>query len=231
MKIKHLKLYSSNLHQQVSFYGETLGLHVLEQSEDSAVIAMGETCLNLIESKEATPYHFAINIPCNQEIQALNWVTNRVEVLKDGDAEIQDFENWNAKAIYFYDRDKNIVELIVRKNLENSSDKPFGSDSLIAVSEIGLPVKDIGTVYQVLRQKAGLNIYDGDLERFCAVGDEHGLFICVNYEIKDWFPTGDKAFASDFEIEFEENNKTYYLTFRDENIRSKTDNIQEFGAN
>jgi len=83
----------------------------------------------------------------------------------------------------------------------------------------------------LLRQKAGLNIYDGDLERFCAVGDEHGLFICVNYEIKDWFPTGDKAFASDFEIEFEENDKTFCFTFRDENLASKTDNIQEFGAN
>ncbi len=83
----------------------------------------------------------------------------------------------------------------------------------------------------MLRQKAGLNIYDGDLERFCPVGDEHGLFICVNYEIKDWFPTGDKAFASDFEIEFEENDKTFCFTFRDENLASKTDNIQEFGAN
>jgi len=37
-------------------------------------------------------------------------------------------------------------------------------------------------------------------DRFCAVGDENGLFIVVNNELKKWFPTGDLIEQSDFKI-------------------------------
>ena len=42
--------------------------------------------------------------------------------------------------------------------------------------------------------------FSGDFERFCAVGDDNGLFILVNNKLKKWFPTGDLIEQSDFKI-------------------------------
>ena len=221
MKIKRLNLYTKNLDRQIEFYEETLGLEILDKSDNHVVILVGQTELQFEQNEQATPYHFAVNIPSFQEDQALEWIKSRMEVVKDGDNQIQDFNNWNAKAVYFYDGDNNIVEFIARKNLNIKSDDSFSRDSLIAISEIGMPVSDLKTAFQKLNEAADLRVYDGSFERFCAVGDEHGLFICVNYELKDWFPTGDKAFASNFEIEFEQNGNAFNFIFQNERIRTQ----------
>ncbi|MEO0572284.1 MAG: VOC family protein, partial [Bacteroidota bacterium] len=134
--------------------------------------------------------------------------------------EIQDFDFWNAKAIYFYDMDHNIVEFIARKNLKNGTDKEFNSNSLLEISEIGIPVNDIETTFNTLNTLSNLSKYDGGFEKFCAIGDENGLFICINKQLKNWFPTGDKAHSSEFGITFEENGKEYAMEFRNEKIKT-----------
>ena len=162
----------------------------------------------------------AINISCNQELEALNWLKQRVEILTYNENEIQDFFNWNAKAIYFYDMDDNIIEFIARKNLENTSHCEFGSANLLEISEIGLPVQDIENTYTSLCDIVPLQIYDGGFGKFCAIGNEHGLFICIDKNQKDWFPTGDKAYSSEFEIEFMENEVKYNLAFKGGKIKA-----------
>lgn len=220
MKIKSLKIYTSNFDTQVAFYSELMGLRLISRTEHEAVFALGASRLIFKKSEEFQPCHFAINIPCNMEQEALLWLKERVAVLKDGDSEIQNFESWNARAVYFYDKDRNIVEFIARRNLRNEYNGKFDSNCLLEISEIGIATDNIKTVYNALVKIVPLQKYDGGWERFCAFGDENGLLICINRRIKNWFPTNDRAHASDFELEFEENRKNYKLEYKNEQLRA-----------
>lgn len=218
MKFHELKIYTQNFSNQIDFYSKTIGLNLVEKSTTQALYKIGASQLRIVKSDKFQPYHFAINIPSNKENDALQWLKKRVEILKDNDNEIQDFDFWNAKAMYFYDADNNIVELIARKNLSNESDQDFTIDSLLEISEIGMPVGDIEAAYTALNNVTNIEIFDGGFERFCAIGNESGLIICINKKIKDWFPTGDKAESSEFSLKFEENGNKFELRFINEEI-------------
>ncbi len=202
MKIKQLILYTTQLPEQTKFYKDTLGFTCLEETFDYSSFQIGSTVLYFYHREVATPYHFAINIPSNQEKEALAWLKQRVEVLRNEEnEELVDFKDWNAKAMYFYDMDKNIVEFIARKNSPSNTHTPFRSKSLLCISEIGVPVQKIEKAYNDLNQMKRLPIYSGDLERFCAAGDENGLFIIINMDKKKWYPTDDVAHSSYFRME------------------------------
>jgi hypothetical protein len=201
MIAKRLTLNTSALHEITDFYQNTLGISVSEKKEQCITFTMGHTKLEFTSSGNFTPYHFAINIPSNKAPGALNWLRERVDILTDGDHELIDFESWNAESIYFYDPDHNIVELIARKNLGIIVEKKFSEKHLLGISEIGMPVENIEPIYRQLNDIKSIDIYDGNFEDFCAIGDEHGLFIVVNKHRKRWFPTGDKTHSSPFRIE------------------------------
>lgn len=225
MKIKELEIYTQNLLEQIDFYSNKIGLNLIKTSETEAQFMVGRSILKIVKSEKFKPYHFAINIPCNKENEALKWLKERVEILKDGKTEIQDFDFWNAKAIYFYDIDKNIVEFIARKNMKNESTEEFNVNSLLEISEIGIPVNNIETTFYALNKITNVEKFDGGFERFCAIGDENGLFICINKQAKDWFPTGDKAHSSEFKIKMEENGSEYELEFANEKIKAVANNV------
>lgn len=218
MRIEQLKLFSSRIREQASFYSDVLEMPIVEQSDKRVVLQCGESKLIFEYRPSCTPYHFAINIPSNQEYEALEWLKKRVNILLDGDNEIQDFDFWNAKAIYFYDKDNNIVEFIARKNLDNGSNKKFDSSQLLRIAEIGVPVSDIEPTYLKLKELTGVEIFDGNFERFCAIGDEYGLFICINKEKKKWFPTDDEGFSSDFEVSIMEKGVRHAVQFKDQRL-------------
>lgn len=220
MQIKKLKIFTTKLSEQSQFYAEILGLEKLDPTEKTVSFKIGKSVLEFEKAKHSTPYHFAINIPSNKEEEALDWLKNRVKILKDGNNEIQNFEAWNAKAMYFYDIDNNIVEFIARKNLNNQTEGKFDQNSLLEISEIGLPTNDIENEFKILSENFGLEIYSGGFDRFCAIGNENGLFICVDKNIKDWFPTGDKAYSSNFEIFMGHNEKTYTITYHNEKLKT-----------
>ncbi len=220
MKILALKIYTKHLSDQIDFYSNKIGLDIIEKSENQADLKIGNSILRIVQNDSFQPYHFAINIPCNQETEALEWIKKRVKILTDGQNEIHDFDFWNAKAIYFYDPDKNIAELIARKNLNNVSDKDFNVNSLLQISEIGMPVSDIKTTFNALNKISNVQKFDGGFERFLAIGDENGLFICINKNARDWYPKDDKAYSSAFEIKFEENGKQFELEFLNEEIKT-----------
>ncbi len=219
MKIQELTLYTSNIDGQTEFYSQVLGLEIVKKSPKNVSFHIGNSLLQFEQKKEATPYHFAINIPANKEEEALQWLKSRITILKDEQDEIIDFRAWNAKAIYFYDQDKNIVELIARKNLKNESDQNFGPEQFLEISEIGVPTRDIESEFSILRNAMGIEIYDGGFGNFCAIGDENGLFICINKEHKKWYPTNDKAFASNFKLLMQEKGKQYQVEFKNESIK------------
>ncbi len=200
MHIRQLTIFTSQLGIQRKFYAETMGLPLKNETPDAVSFAIGKSGFTLKEKAHATPYHFAINIPSEDEEKALQWLKERVGVLAAQGSEIQDFSSWNAKSVYFYDPDKNIVEFIARRNLRYPPVQPFGHRSMLEVSEIGLAVDDIPPYFAQLNTQLGLERYDGNMEQFGAVGDENGLFICINRHKKTWYPTGDKAYPSGFEL-------------------------------
>jgi catechol-2,3-dioxygenase len=135
--------------------------------------------------------------------------------MMDGN-EIQNFVNWNAKAIYFYDRDKNIVEFIARNNLKNSSSEDFNGNSLVEISEIGIPTTNIKKEFSFLNEKLGLSIYDGTFENFCAIGSERSLLICIDKNAKGWYPLNDEAYSSDFMLKLIVDQREFVLEYSDE---------------
>jgi catechol 2,3-dioxygenase-like lactoylglutathione lyase family enzyme len=200
MKIETLILTTNAVQKQVEFYRDIFGLGVLEQTDRRAVFKAGQTRLEFIEAANSIPYHFAFNIPSNKAEEALDWIRDRVDILKDGDNELIDFRSWNAKSLYFYDSDHNVVELIARRNLDIFSTGKFSPEQILGISEIGMPVGDIEQTWHRLNQIGTLPVYSGNFENFCAMGDENGLFIVVDHRQKKWYPTDDPAMPSPFRI-------------------------------
>jgi hypothetical protein len=213
MIIKRLILTTSAKKELTDFYHNTLGISISEKMEESITFTLGHTKLEFTESGKSTPYHFAINIPSNKARGALKWLKDRVEILNDGENDLIDFKSWNAESIYFYDTDRNIVELIARKNLGIYVEKKFSQKYFLGISEIGMPVDNIEKTFRDLNKIKKIEIFDGSFESFCAIGDENGLFIVIDKKKKKWFPSGDVAFSSPFRIEGDFNFK-----FRDGSI-------------
>lgn len=224
MKIKELTLYTTQIEAQMKFYAETLGLEILQSDEKEVAFKIGNSILRFLKKSNSKPHHFAFNIPSNKVNEALKWLKERVEIQKDGNAEIVDFPAWNAESIYFYDSDKNILEFIARKNLDNSNIDPFTSEDLLEISEIGLATKDFKEKFDFLISEVEVPKFGGGKEVFSALGSENGLFILIDITQKDWFPTNDKAFAADFVAKIELDGELKTVEFKDETllIRDKT---------
>ena len=111
--------------------------------------------------------HFAINVGRFEE--AVAWAQGLVGQLLRDDVP---FPDWRARAAYFYDPAGNLVEVIARERAP-------GEELLIGVSEVGLPVADVGAAVEFLEEELGLPHFSGNKEDFSAVGDDHGLLILV----------------------------------------------------
>ncbi len=219
MKIKKLKIYTSNIKQQLELYRDELGFEIGNYTEDSFELVAGYSILRFEFREKATPYHIAFHVPDVQENEALRWLENIIPVLKYNDDKIIDFSNWQAKSIYFYDKDKNIMELISRREFQKPESAIFNSSNIVGLAEIGMVTKEIKPKFEKLKLECGLDHFDGDFDRFCAIGDPSGLLITINNDKKDWFPTSDKAYSSDFEMEFEHDSKTFKLIFSNDELK------------
>ena len=112
--------------------------------------------------------HFAVNVPPNRFEEAVAWARRQAELVQDD----VPFEMWRARAAYYFDPAGNLVELIARERAP-------GDELLLEVSEVGLPVTDVGAAADFLEAELGLPDFSGDRESFSAVGDDRGLFILV----------------------------------------------------
>jgi catechol-2,3-dioxygenase len=185
MRLDSLTLLTSALPALRAFYAEALELPVAEADAGRFAVEAGRTRLIF----EAAPpgwagfYHFAFNIPAGQFAAAKTWLSARAALRRDrAGADEFDFANWDARALYFDDPAGNIGELIARRGV-NESGGPIQ-----CVSEIGLVSDDVRALTGVLRERLGAQLYRGsESDSFAAVGDEHGLFICVRRG-REWFP-------------------------------------------
>ncbi|MCC8361269.1 VOC family protein [Salinimicrobium sediminilitoris] len=218
MKIEFLKLYTSNLKAQHHFYGEVLELPVDGISKGKFRVEIGFSTLEFEEDLNAEPYHVAFHIPALQEEKALKWLRKKVEILQDDGNEIIDFPAWQAKSIYFYDKDRNILEFISRSHMYHPSSEEFSAASIVGISEVGLATSNVEEKFNFLNDNFGLTKFTGDYEHFCATGDDEGLFIIINKEQKDWIPVGDKAYASPFEINISVQNAIFGASYKHERL-------------
>ena len=230
MKIKKLILFTSQLTKQIHFYHKTLGFSLLDKGIDYAEFTTGDSILRFEKRSVSTPYHFAFNIPSNQIQNSANWLRERRQIIPDEGLEVIPFDFWNAEAVYFYDADNNIVEFIARKNLKVESKEKFSPQSILNISEIGVPVNDIRPIFNHLNIELSLEIYSGNVERFSAIGDEEGLFIVINkIKKKTWYPTNDSPTSSDFNAIIQSGDKHYNVQFARQNLYSHE--LEEYARN
>lgn len=224
MYIKKLTLHSKDFNKQVRFFRDCLGFDVA-YSDNSATINMGLSKLEFIKGHVDGKYHYCFLIPCNQIKEALDWLSNRLDLISvERDSYISHFESWNAYSIYFYDGEGNIAELIARLDLQNESTEEFGTHSFLSINEIGTPTSDPRSLDDHLRNTIGSPYWKGDLDRFSTNGDQQGLFLLPNYKIKKtWYPTQIEVRPLPYLATIIQDNQEFSITYENEemNIRSK----------
>lgn len=218
MSFSLLILNTDCLPAQKAFYTETLGFPLVQAEETSFSVQIGKTRLQFRATDRTEITHFAINIPSHSTALALSWLKERLPILPFAGKEIVDFSNWNAEAIYFHDPGGNIVEFIARRNLAIPTPAQFASSQCTCISEVGLGTDNIELIYRHLNQASHMPIYDGSFDRFCALGDEEGLFIVVNYEKKKWFPTDEPISAAAFEVEWSDGKGSWRMKYEGEKL-------------
>jgi hypothetical protein len=127
--------------------------------------AYGASRVRFVEGP-AVCSHFAVNV--GDFDAAREWARTQANLLQED----VPFYAWRARAAYYFDPVGNLVELIARERAP-------GDELLLEVSEIGVPVADVGAAVEFLEAELGLPHFSGDRENFSAVGDDRGLFIVV----------------------------------------------------
>jgi hypothetical protein len=183
---------------------------VLELPLDGDAIRIGETRLRFEPDDSGAFYHFALLVPGDRFDAALGWARQRVELL----GEVFDFDNWDARAVYFHDPAGNIVELIAHHGFEGSNRSgDFHPDELVGLSELGL----VGDPPELLRrlEAVGLSLWDGEVEgpgRLGFVG-ERGRVLILAEPGRGWLPTGRPAEPHPVELVLELDGMGVPLSF------------------
>ena len=138
MKIKNLTLFTNDLEAQKYFFGDTLGIEIVESTANQFSLNIGWTELTFKKSDTLGKYHYCFLIPSNAFDLALQWFKERVPILKIDEGLTYFFKDWNAKSFYFYDGDGSLAECIVRYDLKNAVDSEFKVSDLLCVNEMGL---------------------------------------------------------------------------------------------
>jgi catechol-2,3-dioxygenase len=83
MLFHHVQLLTSNITKQLEFYQNTLELLVLAQSKKAVTFQIGLSKLEFVQSSQDVFYHFAFNIPSHQFAEAKEWLSKRVDLIRD----------------------------------------------------------------------------------------------------------------------------------------------------
>ena len=143
--------------------------------------------------------HFAVNVPPQRFEEAVAWARERVELVDDD----VPFPAWRARSAYFFDPGGNIVELIARERAP-------GEDLFLEISEVGLPVRDVGAAVEWLEGELGLPHFSGNRRYFSAVGDDRGLFIVVPVG-RPWLFTEEPAPDAPLRVTIESDRRGFEL--------------------
>jgi hypothetical protein len=144
---------------------------------------------NLYQRERHQPQHFAFNIPEHRLEDAKAWLQARCELIPDeAGNDVIYSEDWNSHALYFYDPDGNIGELIARHTQPATHAGAFDSSALLCVSEVGIVTDDPSATASLACKRVNAQVYRSKLnDTFVPVGDEDGLFIIVKTG-RLWYP-------------------------------------------
>ncbi|WP_445722082.1 VOC family protein [Flavobacterium sp.] len=216
MKIQELTLLTNNLIETKKFYENTIGFQKIIETETSISFAVGTSKLifELTEENNNPKYHFAFNIPTNMLNDAIDWILKRTSLIETENTFITDFENWKAKAIYFFDNNRNILEFICRTDLNNQTDKPFSVETILNINEIGLVIDQPLQIGKEIIEKTKTEYFSKGPKRedFVAIGNDNGLFVISNPNRK-WFPTQEMAEKWKVKGKIKVADKEYELEF------------------
>jgi len=192
MRFKKVHLLCNNAANQQAFYAGLLGMPLINSYETGFCVQAGQTLLEFSQTREVkdSPYHIAFNITPQVLPDVVPFLSDKgISLIQKDGAAVIDFPNWNARSVYFYDTEQNIMECIARYNLQHDTpDTNFSAKQILAISEVGIPVEDTAAFIKTLQSNAPVNIWKDYGDQFKAVGDEEGLMIVVT-EGRHWFPT------------------------------------------
>lgn len=217
MNILALTLPTRDLAAQRRFYSHTLNLPVVSDEARSLTVRIGTSRLTFEQDAEFGGFfHIAFDIPRTLVGEAEGWLQARVPLLTDsqGRSVFPPGDPWNTTNLYFDDPAGNILEFIARHDLPHDRAGPFGPDSLLRISELGVVVPDVPQAVRELGQHSGLHPFNGQSDTFTPVGGHDGMLIVVR-EGRGWFPVGRPAVAAPFQLTFEEDGAIRTLRQRD----------------
>ena len=203
MNILEIDLQTDCLEETEAFYSELLGLTIVNKEENAVSFLAGLSKLTFIRSNAVNPkYHFAFNIPKNKLDEAMIWTSNRTVLIKNPEGDfVTNFDNWNARSIYFYDNNRNILEFIARFDLENSSNIPFDGKSIQSISEVGVVADKPLVLAEKLINENRLSYFSKGpkTKDFVVLGDDNGLIVISNPN-RSWYPGKDRVEKHDLRI-------------------------------
>ncbi len=210
MKILEIEIQTDNINETENFYTNILGFQLTSKSDGLITFKTGNSILRFIKSDNIKPrYHFAFNIPANKLEEAINWTKSKVKLIENEEKSVvANFENWNANAIYFYDNNDNILEFIVRHDLNNPTEKPFEISVIESISEIGIVTDEPLELAGNLIETCELFYFEKSTksDEFVALGNDNGLFIIVKKN-RQWYPTSQNAEKHFSRVKIEIGNK------------------------
>ena len=217
MEILELNLLSNNLSDTKNFYQNTIGFNLREETQHHLSFDVGSSILrfDLVDAIQKPTYHFAFTIPSNKINEAMAWTLKRTALIEHEDKTLlTNFDDWKAKAIYFFDNNQNIVEFISRADLNNPDDNPFSIESIISISEVGLVTDFPIQLGNEIIEKTQITFFEKGPKRedFAAVGNDTGLFVISNPN-RNWYPTKQQAQPWKVKTKIRSNKKDYDLEF------------------
>lgn len=219
MYVRQLSLQSTHLAALKEFYHGRLGMPLAWEQRRAVGFVCGDSVL-AFEAGEAAYYHFAFNIPSLAVQDAADWLESLgIPLLPLNGERIVPFPDWEAEAVYFHDPAGNIVEFIARRRLRLPAQGAFGIHCLAGISEIGWAASPPAPVRATLTAQMGVEPFWCFSELFCALGDDHGLFILVDAREKHWIPSMEPAQVFPFEATVVHAGQSWQMVWDKERLR------------
>lgn len=229
MQILETDFLTRNLEETEKFYTGTLGLRLIEKQDDSLLLSCGRSVIRFIKTTEQIQpvYHFAMAIPYDQFKDAVTWASIHLNLMNvENENVIAEFVNWNARSIYFYDNNKNILEFISRVSETETAHEPFTTDSIQYIAEVGIVTDSVSVFARQLTTTYKITPYEKQPlhENFGAMGNDQGLLI-LSAPGRHWYPTGIKAEKFYTKVKLMENEELIELSFNETLKKKKEEKI------
>ena len=212
MYLKEIHLLSDDIVETERFYASELDFIIESRDDRFIAFIVGETKLVFNKSEGLAPYyHMAFDIPANKLEEAYHWIKKSAPIIPVTPGnDFSDFSSWNARSFYFYDKNGNVLEFICRYAMNYQSKHPFGSSSILYVSEIGIVTENVPALSEQLIRQFNIEIFTRQPRQnnFTVLGKDTGLFIIVQKD-KAWFPTSKPAKPFWTKIIFTSKEKMY----------------------